>query len=488
MEDIAALRDDPFAFVLYAFEWGKGELAGFDGPDLWQEKCLKGIRDAIRDGATRDKAILEATASGHGVGKSALVAWLILWAMSTQEDCKGVVTANTETQLKTKTWPELAKWHRLCITGDWFTFTATALFSSDPTHEKTWRFDMVAWSERNTEAFAGLHNKGKRVLLIFDEASAIPDKIWEVSEGALTDSDTQIVWAVFGNPTRAVGRFRECFHRFKHRWNTRHVDSRDAKMTNKSQLQNWIDDYGIDHDFVKVRVLGQFPNASSDTLIPFDVCRKCMGRFLESDVYDTWPKILGVDVARQGSDRTVIFPRQGLAAFKPRVLRLQDTMLVADQVARSWDKWGADACMIDGTGGYGAGVIDRLRQMGYSPLEVQFSSKANDPRFLNKRAEIWFAMAAWLGRGAAIPNLPELERELTSQTYTYNNDKFTLDPKEVIKELIGESPDMADALACTFAYSVLPKDLLGREQKSRHEYNPLTALNPSGSHDYNPLT
>ena len=152
-----------------------------------------------------------------GPGKSVLVAWVILWAITTHPDTRGIVTANTESQLRQKTWAELAKWFRLCLWRHWFDMTATAIYSSDAAHEKTWRVDAAAWQERNVAAFAGLHNQGKRVLAVFDEASAIPDVIWETTEGALTDADTEIIWLVCGNPTRNTGRFRECFGRFRHR-------------------------------------------------------------------------------------------------------------------------------------------------------------------------------------------------------------------------------------------------------------------------------
>ena len=242
--DIGGFAFDPLGFVLYAFPWRQGELAKMSGPEPWQRDELNGIGEALRNGVSVSdavaKAIRRAVASGHGIGKSAFVSWVILWAFSTFMDTRGVVTANTETQLKGKTWAELSKWHRLCLCGHWFDCTATALISKLPGHDKTWRCDMVPWSERNTEAFAGLHNKGKRVLLIFDEASAIPDSIWEVSEGALTDDDTEIIWVVCGNPTRNTGKFHGCFNRFRHRWHTRQVDSRTVSITNKAQLKEWV--------------------------------------------------------------------------------------------------------------------------------------------------------------------------------------------------------------------------------------------------------
>ena len=155
VEDITAFEHDPLGFVLYAFPWGSGDLEGHDGPDAWQRELLSDIGNEI---ITATQAIQIARASGHDIGKSALVAWIILWAMSTREDTRGVVTANTEGQLRTKTWPEVAKWHRLAINSHWFTVTATAIFSKDKSHEKTWRIDAIPWSESNTEAFAGLHN------------------------------------------------------------------------------------------------------------------------------------------------------------------------------------------------------------------------------------------------------------------------------------------------------------------------------------------
>ena len=176
--------------------------------------------------------------------------------MSTFEDTRGIVTANTDGQLKTKTWPELSKWYRLCITKEWFTLTATAIYSVDVGHERTWRMDAIPWSKDNTEAFAGLHNQGKRILLIFDEASAIDDAIWEVADYALTDADTEIIWVVCGNPTRNTGRFIECSGKYRHRWSNHSVDSRTVRITNKKQIQAWIDDEGEDSDLEKFRGTG----------------------------------------------------------------------------------------------------------------------------------------------------------------------------------------------------------------------------------------
>src|SRR6202789_4232752 len=397
---------------MYAFAWGDGELTGDrSSPDDWQVAMLKEIGAGLKGGSmTATQAIQLAVASGHGIGKSALVSWLILWAIATFEDTRGVVTANTENQLKTKTWAELAKWHRMCICSHWFEYTATALYAKDPEHERTWRIDMVPWSERNTEAFAGLHNQGKRVVLIFDEASAIPDIIWETAEGALTDKDTQIIWAVFGNPTRNSGRFRAAFGSLKHRWITRQIDSRTARMTNKEQIAQWVADYGEDSDFVRIRVRGVFPRAGSTQFIGSDVIEAAVSREAHASIYDAL--VLGVDVARFGDDESVIYIRKGRdgRTHAPLKFRGLDNMQLAARVIEQYEFYRADAIFVDG-GGTGSGVVYRLRQLRAPVFDIQFGSlpdRSNPGQenlhYVNKVAEMWGVMREWLTSGGCIPD------------------------------------------------------------------------------------
>ena len=457
--DIGRFAHNPLGFVLYAFPWMQGELANEHGPRTWQRELLVEIGEKLSIGELTGLAevIRYATASGHGIGKSALVAWLILWAMSTFEDTRGIVTANTETQLKTKTWAELAKWHRMAINKHWFTFTATALYSADSAHEKTWRIDMIAWSESNTEAFAGLHNIGKRVLLIFDEASAIPDAIWEVAEGALTDKNTEILWFVFGNPTRNTGRLRECFGRLRHRWVVRQIDSRTVEGTNLKQINEWIADYGEDSDFVRIRVRGMFPRASSLQFIPSDLVAEAMKREPRSNYGD--PLIMSLDIARGGDDNNVIRFRRGLDARTIPPIRIpgsetRDSMRLVSKVIDLIQEHKPDAFFFDGTG-VGGPVGDRIKQLGYNVLEVQFGSASPDPRFANMRAYIWGKMREWLQAGGAIDDDLILEQDLTAPEATHNKrDKIVLTSKEQMKKDGLASPDDGDALAMTFAYPV----------------------------------
>ena len=162
------------------------------------------------------------------------------------------------------------------------------------------------WSEHNTEAFAGLHNKGKRIVLVFDEASAIADKVWEVAEGALTDEETEIIWVAFGNPTRNTGRFRECFRRYKHRWHHAQIDSRTVEGTNKAQIAKWAEDYGEESDFFKVRVRGMFPSMSARQFISETDVAAAYGRHVPESAYAFAPKIITVDPAWEGDDEFVI--------------------------------------------------------------------------------------------------------------------------------------------------------------------------------------
>lgn len=480
IDDLAILSNDPLKFVMWAFPWGEvgGELQNALGPEDWQIAVLSALRDGL---ITANQAILLATTSGHGVGKSALVCWIILWGISTYEDTKGVVTANTETQLKTKTWAELGKWYRLFIARDMFSFTATALFSKDPDHEKTWRIDMVPWSEKNMEAFAGLHNQGKRIILIFDEASAIPDAIWETSEGALTDRNTQIIWAVFGNPTKNTGRFRECWGRFKGRWRQFQVDSRTVSITNKDQFVKWIEDYGEDSDFVRVRIRGVFPRVGTMQFISTEDTEHASRRELSLHVHD--PLVIGVDVARFGDDASVIYIRKGRdgRSYPPQLFRGVDTMTLAGKVAEVYQELHADAVFVDGTG-VGGGVVDRLRQLRVPCFDIQFGAKADNDgftgdsgvRYANKRAEIWGGLREWIKVGC-IPQDQQLIEEITGPEYGFNvRSEIQLEKKEELKKRGRASPDIADALALTFSYPVMPKAIGGDNGDTLvvTEYNP----------------
>lgn len=459
--EIGRFYNDPLRFVEFAFPWSEegGELKDDTGPRAWQRDTLQIIGEKIRAGATVGEAIQIATASGHGIGKSALVSMVILWAMSTREDTRGVVTANTEGQLRTKTWAELAKWHRLLICRHWFECTATAIYSRQVGHEKTWRIDAVAWSEKNTEAFAGLHNKGKRILVVFDEAGGIPNTIWEVTEGALTDEDTEAIWLAFGNPTRINVRFHECFGKLRHRWIHRQIDSRTVEGTNKLQIAKWEADYGDDSDFFRIRVRGVFPRAGTSQLIGTDLVEAAQKREAVDDRGAAL--VMGVDIARFGEDQSVARFRRGRDArtLPPAKWRNKDTHYSANRIAELIELYKPQAVFVDG-GGVGGGVIDQLRARGYRVIEVQFGAAASEEKkFANKRMEMWQAVKEWLSIGA-IDTDSELEADLSGPEFGYDkHDRLLLESKDDMKLRGLASPDDGDALAMTFAAPVARLDI-----------------------------
>jgi hypothetical protein len=480
---LALYHNDPLGFVINAFPWGEGELSRAKGPEPWQAEIL----GLIRDGLSPDRAVAIAVASGHGIGKSTLIAWIILWSLATETDTRVVVTANTESQLRTKTWPELAKWYRLCIARPLFKLEATSLLSVDGDHTKTWRADMIPWSERNPEAFAGLHNQGRRVIMLYDEGSAIPDVIWETSEGFMSDADTERLWLVFGNPTRSIGRFRECFAGGRHSssWVSRQIDSRAISFTNKERLKELADAYGEDSDYFRVRVKGEFPRVGATEFISAALVAEARTRDAEGQRFD--PLIIGVDVARFGDDETVIVFRKGRDARSIPAIRLRglDTMQVASRVVEEATRLRADGVFID-EGGVGGGVVDRCRQLRLFVLGVQFGGKSDrhdfvtqGERYANKRAEIWGALRAWIVTGA-IEDSDDLRDQLVGPSYGFNaRDEIQLERKEDMRRRGIPSPDWADALAITFAYSVMPNEMAGGEYAAKSTY--VTEYDPFAS-------
>lgn len=464
---IGEFRYSPLKHALFSYPWESAELTE-PGPRTWQREMMLQIEEHLASPATRHTPLRIAVASGHGIGKSAGISMVNKWALDTCVDTRIVITANTEGQLLTKTSPELAKWQRLAITRDWFKPNATSIVSTMPGRDKSWRADLVTWSENNTEAFAGLHNQGKRIVLIFDEASGIAQKVWEVALGALTDEGTEIIWLAFGNPTQNTGSFRECFGKARNLWHTRQIDSRTVEGTNKAYLQELIDTYGIESDVAKVRVLGQFPSASSMQFVPSDIAEGAAAR-PELEGLRTDPVIFGVDCARFGDDDSVLAIRCGRdARTRPwKTWGRVDAMTLAGDIALQAELWKPDAIFID-AGNIGAAVVDRLRQLidPAKVFEVWFGGKGREAewngarvRVANKRAEMWCNMREWL-RGGSIPDEQRLIDDLIGPEYSFDvHQAIALEKKEHMKARGLPSPDWGDALACTFAEPVAPRPL-----------------------------
>lgn len=509
-EDCAAYHYDPYNWVLWAFDWGVGELAGFDGPDQWQKELLIEWGEAMKrnrfDGVTPVPSYDKSVSSGHGIGKSALVSWIILFIMSTRPFAKGIVTANTAEQLRTKTWGELAKWKSRCMTGRWFVLNSGkgSLSMYHRAWPETWRVDAQTCKEEQSEAFAGLHNAQSSPFYIFDEASAVPDIIWEVAEGGKTDGEP--FHFAFGNPTRNTGKFAETLKR-NSGWNATQVDSRTAKMTNKEKIKQWEEKYGFDSDFFRVRVRGVLPRAGDMQFIPGDVVDAAMHR--EPNRYTGLdPLICGIDLARGGEDTLVVRFRRGYDAMSEPTYTMpgektRDSEVVINKLAMVLDRHKPDYVFLDATG-IGGPIGDRLRALGYPVTDIHFGGRADDEnQYADKTSEMGFRLRRWLMDGGALPYDPQLEQELIARQYWHDKlGRLVVEPKgggsgdrkgpggssySGFKSRMGYSPDDTDALYLTFAVKVPPlqrprgeRDVapLAREHAARRarDYDPLANL------------
>ncbi len=474
-EELARGFFDPLRFILWAFPWGeRPEISLVPlpepwasrypnckfGPDRWFCELCDEISAHVKknnfDGMHSVEPFREAIASGHGIGKSAGTAMLVTWLLATRPHCKGVVTATTANQLETKTFAEIKKWLKRSLVADMFEIKAMSIEAK--ASPETWRLDAITCREENSESFAGQHAASSSSFYIFDEASGVPDIVWEVAEGGLTDGEPFMF--AFGNPTRNTGRFYECFHKRSGRWRTRHIDSRTVAITNKDEIAAWAKEYGEDSDFFRVRVRGEFAAASSQQFIPTGLATEAASREIAHN--QATAAIIGVDVARFGDDDSVIYVRIG-RGYLPikRYHGLSTTQLVAKVKQRFSEVrelgFPRDRIYIFvDEGGVGGGPKDMLRDDGYPVRGVQFGQGADEPQaYARKREEMWARMKIWLADGGAIPNDAALIDDLTGPEYDIlPGGQVKLESKKDMKKRGLDSPDAADALALTFAFKV----------------------------------
>ena len=490
-EQIATWRRDPVAFVRDVF---KVE------PDKWQVRALRNYASNNRSGAKACK----------GPGKTAVLAWIAWHFLTCYPYPKIAATSISADNLRDGLWAEMSKWQQKSpLLISMFTWTITRIFHKD--YPETWFMSARAWSksanpEMQANTLAGLH--ADHIMFILDEAGGIPDAVMAAAEAALANAGTEVnpnavaKLVIMGNPTHLSGPLYRACTKEKSLWAMIEItgdpdDPERSPRISKQWAQEQINKYGRDNSWVLVNVFGKFPPQSMNAIIGPDDMEAAMSRIIKKENYQHAPKILGVDVARQGDDRTVIFPRQGLVAFKPRILRIPDSVQIAGQVAQAIQKWQPDAVNIDNTGGYGSGVIDSLRAWGYAVNDIQFSGKANNYVYFNKRTEMGIEAALWIKNGGCLPRIHELAEEGCAITYFHNKDKMQLTEKDQIKVEIGRSPDLFDALGLTFAVPVVAKRNPYEAQmgqtygnKSRTDYNPMPSSDGFQSKpldDYNPF-
>lgn len=461
LTDVAEFYYDPYGYALYNWDWDAFPLNKYGGLDTWQiehletlgEECLK------RDTGSEDilsAAVRIAVGSGHGIGKTLLTAIIIHWFIATRVNPQAIITANTKDQLTNKTWRELGKMNGMALNGHWFEHTATKfIMKSRP---KTWYATAVPWSEGNSEAFAGTHEVS--VLMLFDEASAVADIIWEVAEGAMTTPGA--IFLAFGNRTRNTGKFSECWKRNRKRWITFEVDARTSNVADQTQIAEWIDDYGIESDFVKVRVLGKEPYASAQQLIPANVVDKAVERRIQLRTLPaSLPRLMGADCGAGGESLSVIVRRQGPKLFeKIDRWNVADPLVIGGYFAEQIREWNPDLFFIDAHG-VGLGVYYYLIQLGFDNVVAcpwgDRSLVVDKQVYYNPRIECWGRMREWL-RTADIPDDRNLKQDLIGPEYTRDmNFLMRLERKEEMAKRGLPSPDTADAVAMTFWHAVPTK-------------------------------
>jgi len=442
-DEILSCHDDPYRFVLFAFDWGTGELADWPGPDEWQTAFLKKLRDAIRTRQPGD-VIKMAVKTGRGVGKTAMESWLIMWLMSTRPNFAGFATANTGDQLDDKLWRELALWHQRAINKDWFKWTATRFFHIDaPT---TWGVDALKQNEHNPDALGGLHNAGRGQCAIVDEGSGIAGAIYDVIEATMTDPDSFVF--VFGNPLRKSGRFYEIFTRFAHRWLPFTIDSRTSRVANQNTIRQSIEDYGLDSDYVRMNVLGEFPKQDAQTLIPLPLIEAAYTREVAGN--ERYKPVWGLDVARFGDDRTALCIRRHRKVEKMESWRELDTMQTAGRVKAMWDDAATDdrpSVIVVDVIGIGAGVVDRLRELDLPVRALNVSEQpAVKSKFHRLRDEMWWKGREWFEGMNVSCTDRAVGGELADVLYGFTSaGQIKVEPKQDIKERLGRSPDVGEA-------------------------------------------
>ena len=473
-------RKDPVMFVRDNFA---------AEPDAWQADVLAAAVVSPR----------VAMKSCKGPGKTCVLAWLIWWFMATRRHPKVACTSISGANLDDCLWNELAYWQNKSeFLRAAFVWKKTRIYAKD--HPETWWCSARQWSQsadkdKQADTLAGLH--GKHLLFVLDEAGGIPDGVMAAAEAALaTGGDTKIVMA--GNPTQVSGPLWRACTEEADLWHVTEItgdpdDPKRSPRVSKEWAETQIRKYGKDNPWVLVNVFGKFPPSAINTLLGPEDIAPAFGKHLKNEEYSWDAKLIGVDVARFGDDRTVITPRQGRAAAKPIVMRGARTDEIAARVAKLHKEMGAQGVMVDGTGGWGAGVIDALRLAGVPVFEINSSSAATDPRYFNLRAEMHFKLAEWVKTGGSLAPEEEYKRELTAPTYTFQGGKFRLEAKDQIKERLGESPDMADSLALTFAIDVVPElhplSPLGRQvqvDKVETEWDPQEMAGAMADLDWDP--
>ena len=469
VKQVSQFYGNPLGFVMLAYPWKKPgtELEYESGPDGTQKRFLidlgKEVRSRGFNGADPVMPILMTMTSGHGTGKSVMGAWIADWILSTRPDSIGTVTAGTFTQLESRTWAAIQHWTKLCVTAHWFHIQARGIYHK--LHPKTWKIVAQTCKEENAQSFAGQHARTSSSWYMFDEASLVPDNVWTVAQGGLTDGEP--MFFAWGQCERNTGRFYEInFGRAEHRWNHRTIDSRTSRFTNKVLIAQDLLDYGEDSDYFRVRVRGLAPNA--DELQFIDRARILAAQQRQTVTLADEPLIAGFDASGGGSAWNVVRFRRGLDACAIPPIRVPGELsrdreaLIAKLAAVMQDQRpGHKVAVMFVDSAYGAPYVERLHVLGYANvIEVNFGAPSLDRHQANMRAYMWNQLREWLPHGAIPADDEKLAIDLSGPgaKIRVTTNQLVLESKADMQARGLASPDDGDALALTFAQPVAPEE------------------------------
>lgn len=460
-------KNDPLGFVKMAWPWGVegGPLATFSGPDDNQTKFLEDLgrhaKERAFNGSTPVAPIRMSISSAHGTGKSSLGAMIGWWILCTRPMSIGTVTAGTYQQLEERTWADMMHWGRMCIVqlgpeGPQFDIQASGIFHADPTKSEKWKVTPKTAIDARAQTFAGQHAATSTSWFLFDEASEVPEGVWTVAYGGLTDGES--MFFAYGQMLRNAGEFYNvCFGDAATRWDTRVFDGRSSAFTNKILMAEWAEEWGEDSDRYRVRVLGLPPRASELQFIGQGLIDGARRR--DHVPLDDEPLVWGYDAANGGLAKHVFWPRRGLDGKSLAPIYLpgdthRDAVVAKAAELLDDQRPGRKAAAMFGDQAFGAVILQRLKALGHSNVfEVNFGDSSPDKHQLNMRAFMWFRMKEWLGMGS-IPDDHKIYQSFMDPGFHHRNGKLVLESKEEMAKRRVKSPDGPDALALTFAQNV----------------------------------
>lgn len=440
-------EDDPVGFCT--------DILGVE-PQEWQAELLR----AVANPEVRQASCV----SGHGTGKSSAASWAMIWHMLTRYPQKTLVTAPTSGQLYDALFAEFKTWikklpeplqQQLIVKQD------RVELAGAPSES----FCAAKLSRpEQPEALAGAHSEN--ILLIADEASGVPEQVFESALGSTSGSNSTFL--LLGNGVRSSGFFYDTHHRLKPYWTTFRISCLDSPLVSPAYVEEMRLKYGGEEsNAFRVRVLGLFPKSDDDTVIAMEHVELARHR----KVYQPreTPIIIAADIARFGDDSTVAVVRQGRRVLEVHSWKKLDLMQTSGRLVELYQRdWylPVEEVLIDSVG-LGSGVLDRLRELGLPARGVNVGEAPSmSEKFANLRAELWFELADWFKGEVSIPDNEELVRDLVATRYNYrSNGTLAIESKAETKKRLGHSPDFADALMISMASRAID----ARGQYRRHK-------------------